>query len=95
MTSSLHAETFSISATDVTRQKTVKVSGVAPDITIGELMRGLVPKMKLAEQDADGSALTYQVRSEREGRQLHSSERAGEALKPNDRIVLQPNVMAG
>ena len=95
MTTSLQAEPFAIQASDVTGQKTVKVSGIDPQITVAELTRGLVPKMRLVREDADGRALTYQVRSQREGRQLHASEKVGESLRPGDQIVLQPNVMAG
>lgn len=86
---------LSISASDVSGQKVVKVAGLAPDTTVGELVHGLVPKMGLSESDAGGRTLAYHVRLEREGRHLHASEVVGEALQPDDRIVLQPNIMAG
>ena len=95
MSTSLQTEPFAIGATDITGQKSVKVSGIDPQTTVAELVRGLVPKMGLQKNDADGRALTYQVRSEREGRQLNGSEQVGAALRPGDQIVLQPNVMAG
>ena len=39
--------------------------------------------------------ITYQARLDRDGRHLHSSEVVGDALMPNDRVVLQPEINAG
>jgi hypothetical protein len=51
--------------------------------------------MGLGSRDRDGRALDYRARLEREGRQLHGSELAGEVLKPDDEIVLTPRIQAG
>ena len=88
-------ESMSLKASDVSGQKVVKVAGVAPDSTIRELVKGLVPKMGLRSQDSNDSPLVYHVRLEREGRHLHDSEIVGDVLMPDDQIVLHPNVMAG
>jgi len=95
MSTEVQPDAFSVQASDVSGQKTVKVAGVAPQATVGELVKGLVPKMDLPSSDADGRPLSYQVRLEREGRHLHMSEFVGEVLEPGDQIVLQPNIMAG
>jgi hypothetical protein len=46
-------------------------------------------------RNAAGRPVTYHARLDREGRHLHATETVGEALQPNDRIVLQPNIDAG
>jgi hypothetical protein len=84
-----------ITASDVSGQKTVKVAGLSPETTIGELVQELVPEMGLPASDVEGRPLAYHVRLEREGRHLHASEIVGESLQPGDRIALQPNIIAG
>jgi hypothetical protein len=39
--------------------------------------------------------LTYHARLDREGRHLQGAEHVAEAVRPGDRLVLQPNVDAG
>jgi hypothetical protein len=80
---------------DVTGQKVLSVSDVPPDATVSELVRGLVERMRLAPNDPAGRALTYHARLDREGRHLRGGERVAEAVRPGDRLVLQPNVDAG
>ena len=89
-------QTISLVASDVTGQKMVNLAGVSRDSseTIGEFVRRLVPKMGLSENDVEGRPLTYQARLEREGRHLHASETIG-VLQDEDKIVLQPVIMAG
>jgi hypothetical protein len=95
MSVAFEQEALAIQASDVSGQKVVKVAGIAPDATIGELVQGLVPKMELPTADAEGRPLSYHVRLEREGRHLHATEIVADVLEPEDRIVLQPNIMAG
>ena len=80
---------------DVTGQKVLAVSQVPADATIGELVRGLIGRMRLPPSDTAGRPLTYHARSDREGRHLLGSERVADAVLPGDRVVLQPNVDAG
>jgi hypothetical protein len=80
---------------DVSGQKLLNVSGVPVDATVGELVQGLIGKMRLPANDAGGRPLTYHARLDREGRHLQGTERVAEALKSGDRVVLQPNVDAG
>jgi hypothetical protein len=49
----------------------------------------------LVSRDRAGRELEYRARLEREGRQLHSSERVGEVLRRDDEIVLTPRIHAG
>ena len=86
---------LAIDAVGPTGQNPVRVAGISPDSTIGELVTGLVPKMGLPAADPEGRPLSYQVRLEREGRHLHATEIAGDVLRPQDRIALHPNIMAG
>jgi hypothetical protein len=80
---------------DVTGQKVLAVSDVPKDATIGELVRGLIARMRLPASDTAGRPLTYHARSDREGRHLLGSERVADAVLPGDRMVLQPNIDAG
>lgn len=82
-------------ASDVTGQNAVTVTNVQSDATVGELVDGLVSRMRLPANDAVGAPVTYHARLEREGRHLHASETVGESLQQDDALVLQPNVHAG
>ena len=86
---------ISLEARDVSGQKTVSVSDLPLDATIGELIQGLLGLMNLPPNDAGGNPVTYHARLEREGRHLHASEKIGDALQTGDRVVLQPNINAG
>jgi len=90
-----HSTTITLEATDVAGQHPVSAPDVPMDATVGEVIQGLLGEMNLPRNDSDGNPLAYQARLEREGRHLHSSERVGDALQDNDRIVLQPEIEAG
>lgn len=80
---------------DVSGQKPTKISDVAPETTIGELVQSLIGEMDLPPNDVEGRPLTYHARLDREGRHLHSTEKVGDALQRGDQLVLQPNIDAG
>ena len=80
---------------DVSGQKVLSVSNVPVDATVGELIQGLIGRMRLPANDAGGRPLTYHARLDREGRHLQGAERVSTAVLPGDRVVLQPNVDAG
>lgn len=80
---------------DVSGQKMVNVSNVPTDATVGELIQGLLARMRLPANDAGGRPLTYHARLDREGRHLQGAERVADAVQAGDRVVLQPNVDAG
>ena len=86
---------LALQATDVSGQKTFNVPRVPLDSTVGEFVRGLLPRMRLPENDISGRPLHYHALLEREGRHLHASEAVAEALQEGDRVVLQPNIEAG
>ena len=86
--------TITLEASDTTGQKAVSVDGPS-DATVGELIQNLMSQMSLPRNDSNGRPLAYHARLDREGRHLHSSEILREALQPNDRIILQPNIDAG
>jgi hypothetical protein len=86
---------LALEATDVSGQKTFSVPRVPMDSTVGELVRGLVPSMRLPETDVAGRPLNYHALLEREGRHLHASEAVADVLEEGDRVVLQPNIEAG
>lgn len=84
-----------IQAADVTGQTVVSVNSLDSEMTVGELIEALVPRMKLPALGNGGRPLTYHARLEREGRHLHATEVVGEALQSQDRIMLQPTIEAG
>jgi hypothetical protein len=87
--------TLGLNISDVTGQRTVRATSVSTRATVSELVQGLLAKMRLPRNDVSGRPLTYRARLEREGRHLHGHEQVGDALRDEDRIVLQPNIDAG
>lgn len=85
---------LSVIARDTSRQKKVEVD-VPVEATIGELVEGIRGGMNLPRHDIEGRPLNWKARLEREGRHLHGSELAGDALREKDEIVLQPHITAG
>ena len=86
-----------ILASDVTGQTVVNV-GIDPgdrEMSVGELLDALVPRMKLPRLGNGGRPLTYHARLEREGRHLHATEVVGQALQSQDRLMIQPTIEAG
>ena len=84
-----------ISATDVTGQNVVRIRALDREMTVGELLESLVPRMRLPRLGNGGRPMNYHARLEREGRHLHATEVVGDALQPSDRIMLQPTIEAG
>ena len=92
-----NGEKLDLLASDVTGQTVVNI-GIDPgdrEMSVGELLDSLVPRMRLPRLGNGGRPLTYHARLEREGRHLHASEVVGEALLPKDRIMIQPTIEAG
>ncbi|MCR9096666.1 MAG: hypothetical protein NXI30_20780 [bacterium] len=87
--------TLDLFARDMTGQKRFRLSKVPLKASVGEIVRGAVARMGLSVEDRDGRELDYRARSEREGRQIQNSERVGDALRPDDEIVLTPRISAG
>jgi hypothetical protein len=84
-----------LEVSDVSGQKLERISSLDTDASIGQLVEGLLDRMRLPKTDVSGRPLTYHARLEREGRHLHASEKAADALQAGDRLVLQPNIDAG
>jgi len=89
------AASVGLRAQDVTGQKKVRASDVSTDSTVRDLVKGLLDTMHLNNKDVTGRPIEYRARLEREGRHLHDSELVGDALLPDDEIVLQPKINAG
>ena len=87
--------TLDIRATDLSRARKFKLTGVPSQASVGELVRGALARMGLSNVDRDGREITYRARLEREGRQLHNAERIGDVLRTDDEIVLTPRINAG
>ncbi len=95
MTETRLQDALAVNVQDVTGHKTVRVAGISRDMTVAELVRGLVPKMELPSSDPEGRGVSYHVRSDRLGRHLHASELLDGVLETDDTLVLQPNIQAG
>ena len=94
-TAIMNPEPLRLVATDVTGQKKFSVTDVSPRATVGELIESLLARMGLISNDVGGEGLTYRARLKRDGRNLHSSEMVGDALRSDDEISLQPKINAG
>ena len=87
--------TLSITASDVTGQKHARARNVPADGSIGDLVDGLLPRLRLNSLGRGGQPVHYDARLQREERHLHRTERVGDALIPDDHLVLHPRVVAG
>ena len=84
-----------IEAQTASGQRVMELKNVPEDATVRELIEDLLDQMNLPQTDTGGRPLPYHARLEREGRHLHASEIVGDALKEDDRIMLQPDIEAG
>ena len=84
-----------LQVSDVSGQRMYSLRGIPVASTVGELVQGVLSPMKLPRNDASGRPVVYHARLDREGRHLHGSEIVGDALRSDDRLVLQPNIDAG
>jgi hypothetical protein len=89
------AMSLTLEAMDVSQQKVRRVSNIGVEVTVRELTDSLLAEMKLPQNDPEGRPVTYYALLEREGRQLQSWEKLGDAVRSGDRVVLQPNIEAG
>lgn len=87
--------TLDVLARDVSGQKKFRLTGVPLHSSVGEMVRGALARMGLDSMDYAGQELEYRARLDREGRQLHSSERVGDVLRHDDELVLTPRIHAG
>ncbi len=88
------AKPLTLHVSDTSGQHTYRARGVSPDSTVGETITSLLSRMGLLDK-VDGKPLPYSLRLDRESRQLHASERAGDALREADRVTLTPSIDAG
>jgi hypothetical protein len=91
----MQAPYLTLNARDFTGNKRSRVSRIPSDSTVGELVDGLLGRMKLPLTGGDGQPLSYHPLRQRESRHLYSSEVVGEVLADDDEIVLHPSVEAG
>jgi len=85
-------DVFARGASGATR---VKASGVPSGATIAEFVKTMLGRMRLVGTDHEGRPLTYRARLSREGRLLNPSERVGDALRPDDEVIIAPRIDAG
>ena len=86
---------YTLEVTDVSGQRRHKARGVPADSTIGEFIDGLVPRLNLTTTSPAGDVVTYHALLQREGRHLHRSEIVRETVRPNDLLVIEPEIKAG
>lgn len=89
------AATLELNARDVSGQRRFRLTGVPSGASVSEMMRTALNRMGLVRDNTAGEALQYGARLEREGRQLHGSERIGDVLENGDEILLTPRISAG
>ena len=87
-------QTINLHVKDMSGQREFLARDVPTDASWGECMDGILAKMSLPRNTGSDGGV-WAGRLEREGRHLHPSEIVGDALTDEDRIVLQPEVVAG
>ncbi len=88
-------KTLDIAVRDAMSQRPHIARGLRPDLSVGDFIRSLTTKMNLPKTDSSGQPNAYHAYLHREGRHLHATETVGDALLPDDEIVLQPDIQAG
>ncbi|MCA8959923.1 MAG: hypothetical protein KDC38_05400 [Planctomycetes bacterium] len=86
---------LSLTASDLSRQKLVRIDGVRPDTLVGEVVSRLVTRMRLPRNDSSGRPVSYHALLERQGTHLESGRRIGEVARTDDALVIQPRIDAG
>ena len=86
---------LSFNVKDNSGQRRYAVRNYRGEATVGELIRGLVERMDLRSEGADGADDVYHAFSGREGRHLRSAEIVGNVIEEGDEITLRPDVQAG
>ena len=89
------AATIDVYASGANGSARVKASDVPTSSTIAEFTMRLLSTMRLVDRDSAGRPLAYRARLKREGRLLNPSERVGDALRPDDEVVIAPRIDAG
>ena len=86
------SEKIKLYVQDTTGQREC-LADVDTDATWGETMNSILVSMALPRNNPSTGTI-WAGRLEREGRHLHASEVVGQSLQDNDRIVLQPELVA-
>lgn len=86
---------LSLTARDVSGQRAFALRRLPAQSSVGDLVRKLVGRLGLTTEDAGGRPTTYRAFLQREGRHLHASERVADTLRPDDELVIQPDIQAG
>jgi hypothetical protein len=84
-----------VEVADVSGQKLFRFGDVDSNGTVGSLLSRAVMEMNMPQTDVAGQPLVYHARLEREGRHLRTAERIGDAVLPDDRVTIFPNIDAG
>ena len=88
------AATLDLFASDLTGQKSMRISGIPPEWQVSELVPRLLQRMGLIREDAQGHPLSYRARLDREGRNLAGSELVGDVIESGDSVTLAPEIFA-
>ena len=95
MANAATVETIDFELADVTQQRRFQAKNIRRDMSVGEVVRSMLPRLGLAARDGAGKPVTYRVRRDRDGRNLFSSERIGDALSPGEAVTVTRYVQAG
>lgn len=88
------ADTIDLVVSDVSGQKR-RASAVPKSSTVAEMVHELLVKLGLRRDDAEGHAISWRLRLDREARHLNGDELVGDALEADDQVTLHPSADAG
>ena len=94
MTQAAVAEPMELEVGDMTGRR-FRSSDVSADSTIGEALKRFLPRLGLSLQDRDGNPQTFRIRRDRDGQNLFSSDRVGDALAPGESVTVERFIQAG
>jgi hypothetical protein len=84
-----------IFVSDVARQRSFRIKKLPKHITIAKFISESVSRMHLNKTKEGDGEHGFQAYLKREGRHLNPTEITGDALRPQDEIILQPDIQAG
>ena len=90
----ISTKSLTVRVTDASGQNLFLARDISLDSTVGELITSLPSRMGLVDK-ANSKPIAYTARLDREGRQLNASERVGDVLREDDRLVIAPSIDAG
>ena len=84
-----------IFVSDTAKQRSFRIKKLPRHLTIAKFISESVSRMGLDKTIEGDGELGFQAYLKREARHLNPTEITGDVLKPQDEVILQPDIQAG